>query len=389
MSVFSDLKSRFRRGAEEEFEDEEPLEEELPEDEGAPARDLRAASGDFGAFEAPEPLSTGLPALSDLPNIDLPAEGESHRSLPLISRDDVRQYLRGMDRPRPQEQPHPDAPRAFVPADMPHVAVGREVAVVPGQPLPVSGQPAAPAPVAEPQGEPRPLGVAMSGVVAHPGYGQSAFMGPRDDASSAAQPVVAPAPAPASAAPAVAPSPAAAAVPTESLPGFRQGLIPQGAADDFAPRDTAAPAPVSGGFYREAAPVQGQSAPVSAPAPYPVAPTPMAQPMVPTPDTASLYASDAVTHVPPTTVRELVVVNPGSFEDAEMISTGLRARKVVVVNVRQVPDFLSRRIMDFAFGAASATGANVGVVANKIYALTFDRPLNEYEILSLRNRGAL
>ena len=102
-----------------------------------------------------------------------------------------------------------------------------------------------------------------------------------------------------------------------------------------------------------------------------------------------LFASDAVTHLPSTSIRELVVVNPGSFEDAEMVSTALRARKQVVITVRQVPDFLSRRILDFAFGAASVAGASVAVIANKIYALTFDAPLNQYEILSLREKGVL
>lgn len=88
-------------------------------------------------------------------------------------------------------------------------------------------------------------------------------------------------------------------------------------------------------------------------------------------------------------VRDITVVDPQTFEDAEPIAEALRARSCVAITLRKVPEFLSRRIMDFAFGAASVSGATVGVIANKVYALTFDRPLNEYEILSLRNKGAL
>ncbi len=248
-------------------------------------------------------------------------------------------------------------------------------------------------------------------------YSQSAFMGPRDAAPSSS-----------------------VQYGTYSAQTYAQAPVIPNAADDFAPREER-PSFVSGGFYREEPPAQTpvrtpeQEHPAAAasaqptyvapvyatpaPAPAPAtpetyaagpAPTPSpdtyaqpagvngyAAPFNPadyvtptTPVTASaFYASDAVTRVPSSAIREIVVVTPTAFEDAELIASALSAHKVVVVNVRDIPDFLSRRVMDFAFGAASVCEASVTMIATKVYALTFGAALNEYEILSLRNRGAL
>lgn len=426
MGVFSDLKSRFGFAPAENGDGEAEIgqapEGDFAEDDGF-AGDNRGAGVPFdGRDDAPwsDPLA-GVP--------EMPAAleaGEPGGNVPLISRNDVRQYLRGLDRSRNADPRKPvgrmvDVPagpaqRQIVPNDYAPV---RGVAGIPASvppafepSLPVwpdpdrpmeDAAPAAPA-TAAPQAAAVP--VAVDAPAGHPGYGQSAFLGPKaEDAPTA--------PAALSAQEPQAPQPQAPQPEYRAFPGSAQTYRSMNAADDFIPRTPAATAPVSGGFYREPA-SQVPATPAPWPGAVPVSPEQMAAPaapryvppaqaapqyapVAPAPaastaaqaDHAALYASDAVTQLPGAQVREIVVVNPGSFEDAEMISAGLRARKAVVVNVRQVPDFLSRRIMDFAFGAASASGATVGVIANKMYALTFNRALNEYEILSLRNRGAL
>ena len=197
---------------------------------------------------------------------------------------------------------------------------------------------------------------------------------------------------------------AAAPAPEESLPAYRPSYSAPDAYDDFAPkgRENSSQQAFHGGF----APAVPQPAP-AAPMPAEPAPTgaPAAQPQVQLPqwaipqppssyltggaDPSTLYQSAAVTRVSPTTVREMAVVNPGAFDDVELIAAALRSRTNVVLPLRDTPDHLTRRVLDFSFGAASVSGAKVALIATKVYALYFDEPLNQYEILSLRNQGVL
>lgn len=335
MGVLSGLKARFGIGPADEYEDEEeygqePEEEEYAEEEREEDYAPAPLVGEF-----PEPPARGAHASE-------PADPGRGLNLPLISRDDVKQFIRSADYRSSDAEP----PRRGA----------HQVDAAPLASAPAYG--AAPAsPAADAQ---------------VPDYSRSAFAAP------AAVPV-------------------APVAPEENLPAYRPSYAAPDAYDDFAPkgRENNAQTAFRGGFtpvVQQPAP----AAPVSAAPAQPQVQLPQwAIPQQPSPyltggaDPSTLYQSSAVTRVSPTAVREMAVVTPGAFDDVELIATALRARTNVVIPLRETPDSLTRRVLDFSFGAASVSGAKVALIATKVYALYFDDPLNQYEILSLRNQGVL
>ena len=376
MGVLDDLKSRFGRGSAEDGQEGPGEAESFADDRGfLDDRDDSDGFDSFGEFEEP---ATSARFPNDLPDIPA-AAGERDEDVPLVSRNDVRQYLRSLERravadpPQKSDEritysnarpgysaPMPDAAQ-YTPLTPAQTQFSAEAPAQPAEPAAAFAAPSMPYAAAPSDGFAQPGQAAVAD--AHPGYAESAFMGPRDSAPIASN----------------TPAPSRSAVPDAAT-----DFLPK-AAPAYAPAAVSASQPAQTSFF--SAPAAGATAVPASAAP---AVAPVATGFTAVPDAAStLYSSDAVTHLPSTAIRELVVVNPGSFDDAEMIATALRARKQVVVTVRRIPDFLSRRVLDFAFGAASVCGASVALVANKIYALTFDAPLNQYEILSLRDRGVL
>ena len=88
-------------------------------------------------------------------------------------------------------------------------------------------------------------------------------------------------------------------------------------------------------------------------------------------------------------MRTLKVIKPVSYEEAEGVARGIKAGSVVVIALRNTPDELSRRFLDFSFGAASALDANVEFVGEKVFAIAKGRALGEAEKMQLRNQGVL
>ena len=62
---------------------------------------------------------------------------------------------------------------------------------------------------------------------------------------------------------------------------------------------------------------------------------------------------------------------------------------MVVLALRNTPDSLAKRILDFSFGVASALDANVECVGNKVFALTRIDELTEAERSYLRTQGII
>ncbi len=423
MSVFSDLKARLGRG--DSYDEDEYLPEDYEEYEGSEEEydeDGYSSEYDDDSSVSPEALAHAAAEANatlrhaqeqrlarqsiSLPPIETETEGQGRSlSLPLISRSDVRQYLRdnkdadgsrttGSFRNTGSFETGGATSRSFMSqddaytpsVDFSHADWGEytykgDTSETYPEPEPEVQYAPEPQYVPVSTSEPAGYGSWLQGVqetpatTGAPDYSQSAFMGPQDGV--APQPVY-------------AQEQIAHAGYVETAQASQGYSVPS-AAEDFAPREDYQPGYISGGFYRESAPV--------APAPQTdYAVQPQTEPAfdgseytahkAPVSDSA-FYSSDAVTQVPSSVVRELVVVSPTAFEEVELIATALRSHKVVVINVRTIPDFLSRRIMDFAFGAASVCGASVNMIATKVYSLTFETALNEYEIMSLKNRGAL
>ena len=63
------------------------------------------------------------------------------------------------------------------------------------------------------------------------------------------------------------------------------------------------------------------------------------------------------------------VMSPRSFEEAQDLADRFKRRQLVVVNLRNVDDELSRRMVDFCAGLAYALGGQVRPVADRLLLL--------------------
>ena len=89
------------------------------------------------------------------------------------------------------------------------------------------------------------------------------------------------------------------------------------------------------------------------------------------------------------TTRSMTVIKPVVYGDVERVSRAVKSGDVVVLVMRNTPDDLSKRILDFSFGVASALEANVECPGEKVFAIARGNGLSEDEKTRLRNQGAL
>ena len=87
--------------------------------------------------------------------------------------------------------------------------------------------------------------------------------------------------------------------------------------------------------------------------------------------------------------RSLTVLKPASYGEVERIAKSLKAGDAVVLALRNTPDNLSKRILDFSFGVSSALDASVDCVADKVFVITRGAALTDAEKTNLRNQGVL
>lgn len=87
--------------------------------------------------------------------------------------------------------------------------------------------------------------------------------------------------------------------------------------------------------------------------------------------------------------RQLQVMRPTSYNDAEAVVRALKAGEVAVLVMSSTAPDLTKRILDFAFGAACALGANVESPAQGVFAIAIGSALSEAEKSDLAARGAL
>lgn len=104
-------------------------------------------------------------------------------------------------------------------------------------------------------------------------------------------------------------------------------------------------------------------------------------------DPFDAYAgAGAVKHNPS---RSVTVLKPASYAEVERIAKALKAGDVVVLALRNTPDNLSKRILDFSFGVSSALDASVDCVADKVFVISRGAALTDAERMSLRGQGVL
>lgn len=90
-----------------------------------------------------------------------------------------------------------------------------------------------------------------------------------------------------------------------------------------------------------------------------------------------------------TTTRGLTVIEPVAYGDVERVARALKAGDVVVLAMRATPDDLSKRVLDFSFGVASALDAGVECPAEKVFAIAKGQALTDSEKMRLRTQGVL
>ncbi|MEG0323692.1 MAG: cell division protein SepF, partial [Raoultibacter sp.] len=96
--------------------------------------------------------------------------------------------------------------------------------------------------------------------------------------------------------------------------------------------------------------------------------------------------SGAATHNPS---RSLSVLKPANYGEVERVAKIVKAGDVVVLSLRNTPDHLAKRILDFSFGVSAALDASVECVADKVFVILRGASLSEAELTALRGQGVL
>lgn len=86
-------------------------------------------------------------------------------------------------------------------------------------------------------------------------------------------------------------------------------------------------------------------------------------------------------------VREIVVVKPQVYDDVASVAHSLRSGALVVLSLRRCDATLSKRVLDFSFGVASALEARVECVADKTFVLVKGENLTLDEQHRIRQMG--
>ena len=97
----------------------------------------------------------------------------------------------------------------------------------------------------------------------------------------------------------------------------------------------------------------------------------------------------SVAATPKNSAREVVVLKPASYDDVSTIAQSVRSGHIVVLSLRSTDAVLSMRVLDFAFGVASALNAQVECVSEKNFAIYQGKELTLEESHSLAKQGVM
>ena len=87
--------------------------------------------------------------------------------------------------------------------------------------------------------------------------------------------------------------------------------------------------------------------------------------------------------------RIVTIVKPESYDDAERIAKVLKSGDVAVVSLRNTPEALGKRILDFSFGVACAFEAQVECVSGHVFVITRAAGLSDAEASRLKAQGLM
>lgn len=106
-------------------------------------------------------------------------------------------------------------------------------------------------------------------------------------------------------------------------------------------------------------------------------------------ESSSAAAQEPATAHSTSTAREVTVLKPASYEDVSSVAQSVRAGHIVVLSLRQTDPALSKRVLDFSFGVASALTAQVDCIAEKTFVILQGRELTLEEKHKLAKQGVL
>ena len=87
--------------------------------------------------------------------------------------------------------------------------------------------------------------------------------------------------------------------------------------------------------------------------------------------------------------RQVAVIKPDSYEEAEIVTKTLKGGGLVVVDLRSTDDSLGKRFLDFSFGATSALGGNVDVLEDKVYSISTGLAITQPELERIKSEGLI
>ena len=85
--------------------------------------------------------------------------------------------------------------------------------------------------------------------------------------------------------------------------------------------------------------------------------------------------------------RQVAVIKPDSYEEAEIVTKTLKGGGLVIVDLRSTDDALGKRFLDFSFGATSALGGSVDVLENKVYSISTGLAITQSELERVKSEG--
>ena len=87
--------------------------------------------------------------------------------------------------------------------------------------------------------------------------------------------------------------------------------------------------------------------------------------------------------------RQVAVIKPDSFEEAEIVTKTLKGGGLVIIDLRNTESSLAKRFLDFSFGATSALGGGVDALSKDIYSISTGNPILQSELDRVKSEGLI
>ncbi len=87
------------------------------------------------------------------------------------------------------------------------------------------------------------------------------------------------------------------------------------------------------------------------------------------PDSRSIHPKSNVVNFHASVQMEVVVIQPATYDEAQVIADHIRSQRPVIVNLEKMDYSIAQRIMDFVSGAVYTLGGNLERVTQNIFII--------------------